>query len=352
MRRLHTIDITNLLVKIQLMFKKNFDFIAIGDITIDAFIRITEATVNCNLDRDNCKICFDFANKIPYESVTVVPAVGNSANATVAASRLGLKTALVSNVGSDLNGKDCLNSLRSDNVSTEFIKSHKDRKTNYHYVLWYEDERTILIKHEEFSYTLPHIGSPRWVYLSSLGENSLLFHQEIENYFRFHPEINLAFQPGTFQMKFGLKKLSGIYQLTKVFICNLQEAQRILETREENPAKLMAMLAALGPKIIVVTDGTKGAYSYDGKHFLFMPPYPDSKPPFERTGAGDAFSSTFVSALAIGKTIEEALMLAPINSMSVVQKIGAQEGLLTLPEVENYLKKAPENYKPREISSA
>ena len=121
-------------------------------------------------------------------------------------------------------------------------------------------------------------------------------------------------------MKFGTKKLAGIYKLTKVFICNVQEAQRILDTKEDKPLEIMKMMSWLGPKIVVITDGNKGAYAYNGDEAWFMPPYPDPKPPYERTGAGDAFSSTFVSTLAMGKTIEEALMMAPINSMSVVQK--------------------------------
>ena len=103
------------------------------------------------------------------------------------------------------------------------------------------------------------------------------------------------------------------------------------------------------PKIVVITDGTKGAYAYNGEEAWFMPPYPDPKPPFERTGAGDAFSSTFVAALAMGKSTEDALMMAPVNSMSVVQYIGAREGLLTLPELENYLQQAPEDYRPKRI---
>ena len=333
-----------------MFFNKNFDFVAIGDTTIDAFIRIKEASVNCDVNKENCQICLDYGNKIPYESVDIVPAVGNSANAAVAAARLGLKSAYVGNIGDDLNGKDCLNAFKSNNVYTKFIKIHKDKKTNYHYVLWYKDERTILIKHEEYDYELPHIGSPKWIYLSSLGENSLPFHQEIENYLKFHPETNLAFQPGTFQMKFGAEKLAGLYKLTKVFICNVQEAQRILVTKEEKPMELMKMISYLGPKIVVVTDGVKGAYAYNGDEAWFMPPYPDPKPPFERTGAGDAFSATFVAGLAMGKSIEEALMMAPVNSMSVVQKIGAQEGLLTLPEIEKYLHQAPDGYKPRKLS--
>ena len=80
-----------------------------------------------------------------------------------------------------------------------------------------------------------------------------------------------------------------------------------------------------------------------------MPAYPDMAPPFERTGAGDAFTSTFVSAIIKGNDMEGALQWAPINSMTVVQKIGAQEGLLSEHHLEEYLKKAPEWYKPSEF---
>jgi sugar/nucleoside kinase (ribokinase family) len=144
-----------------------YDFIAIGDTVTDAFIRLKDAAVTCDINREKCMICLRFKDKIPYESVTVVPAVGNSANASVSAARLGLKSALVSNIGDDYFGKECLDALIKEKVATEFVKIHKDQKTNYHYVLWYEDDRTILIKHEEFEYSLPEIGSPRWIYFSS-----------------------------------------------------------------------------------------------------------------------------------------------------------------------------------------
>ena len=69
------------------------------------------------------------------------------------------------------------------------------------------------------------------------------------------------------------------------------------------------------------------------------------KEPLDRTGAGDAFSSTFTSALANGKSLEDALLWGPINSMSVVQYVGAQKGLLSREKLEEYLKNAPESYK-------
>lgn len=327
-----------------------YDFLAIGDVVTDAFIRVKDASVHCSIDKEKCEICFRFADKVPYEEVFIIPAVGNSANAAVAASRLGLSVGFVSNVGGDYFGKECLDTLLAEHISTDFISVHEGQKTNYHYVLWYEAERTILIKHEAYSYTLPDFGSPKWVYLSSLGGNSGKFHQDLMGYMEHHPDIKLAFQPGTFQMNMGIKDLKKIYERAEVFICNKEEYQRILKKPDEHDVKaLMAAMHEEGPRITVLTDGPKGAYVSDGTSAYFMPPYPDQKPPFERTGAGDAFSSTFVALLALGMSTEDALRRAPINSMSVVQYVGAREGLLTREKLEEYLTQAPENYKPEKL---
>ena len=327
--------------------KKEYDFIAIGDVVTDAFIELEDAEVE--KEDGMVQICMRFGDKIPYKDVHVVPGVGNSANAAVSASRLGLKSAFVSNVGDDYFGEECLNALKAEKLGTEFIKIHKGKKTNYHYVLLFKGERTILIKHQEYEYSLPDIGKPKWVYLSSLGSNSLPFHSELEKYFNENPEIKLAFQPGTYQMKFGREALAGIYRRSDLFFCNKEEAQRILETREDDIKKLLIEIRKLGPKIAVITDGRNGAFVYNGEKFWQMPMYPDPKPPVDRTGAGDAFSSTFTSALALGLSIEDALRWGPVNSMSVVQHIGARAGLLTREKIEEYLKAAPENYSPKII---
>lgn len=329
------------------------DFVAIGDTVVDAFIRLKEeeAHTNCRIDTNKCEICMTFGTKIPYDFVKVIYAVGNSANASVSASRLGLQSALISNLGKDSDGDKCMESLKNDGVNLRYMKQHEDKKTNYHFVLWYRDERTILIKHENFPYTFPlETPGPRWLYLSSLNEQSLPFHHTIANYLKSHPETKLAFQPGTFQIKLGHKALSGLYNKTEVFFCNVEEAKIILQTEEFEPKNLVRMISDLGPKISVITDGPNGAYVFDGTNVWFMPVYPDPKPPYDRTGAGDSFASTFISALAHGLVPSQAITWAPINSMSVVQKIGAQEGLLTKEQLEEYLAKAPPEYKAVKLS--
>lgn len=326
---------------------KDYDFIAIGDMVTDAFIELEEAEVFGN--DGLTKICMRFGDKIPYKDVHVIPAVGNSSNAAVSASRLGLKSALVSNVGGDYFGEECLSALKKEKVGNEFVKIHKNKKTNYHYVLLFKGERTILIKHEEYDYKLPDIGKTKWIYLSSLGSNSLPFHSEIEKYLNDNPEVKLAFQPGTYQIKFGKEALAGIYKRANIFFCNKDEAKRILEIKEDDIKKLLQMIHELGPKMTVITDGIKGAFVYDSKEFWQMPMYPDPKLPLDRTGAGDSFSSTFTIAIELGLGIEIALRWGPVNSMSVVQYIGAREGLLTRKKIEEYLKQAPADYKPKKI---
>lgn len=332
---------------------KKRDFVAVGDMTTDAFIRINKASVHYEEEEHEEQLCLTNGSKIPYEFVKVVPAVGNSANAAVSASRLGLETGFVSNLGDDESGRENLKVLEGEGVDTSLVRVHEGLSSNYHYVLWHKAERTILIKHEDYPYEVPEMEAPNWMYFSSVGENSIPFHHDLAQYSKDHPEMKLAFQPGTFQIKLGVEELRDLYEATELFFCNVEEARLILGDEDFQIEKkdLPKKVSELGPNLAVITDGAEGLYAYDGTDTWFMPPYPDPKPPYDRTGAGDSFSSTFTAALAAGKDVPEALTWGPINSMSVVQYIGAQEGLLTQEKLEEYLKDAPEDYYPRKVDS-
>ncbi|MEO5645954.1 MAG: carbohydrate kinase family protein [Candidatus Paceibacterota bacterium] len=328
------------------MQNDQIDFLAIGDIVTDAFIRVTDAEVKSDADGSNPKLCFRYGDKVPYESMEEVRAVGNSANAAVAAARLGLKSSLLAHVGNDVQGQYCLDELKKNNVATDLIGIHDGIPTNYHYVLWYDVERTILVKHATFPVQMPIIPlAPKMLYLSSLGDHTEAYHHEIATFIKEHPEMKVVFQPGTFQMKLGTGVLKDIYANTYAFFCNLEEAQMITNSDTKEIKTLIKALHDLGPKLVFITDGIKGAYASDGTEAWFMPIYPHD--PYERTGAGDAFASTVSVALLQGKTIAEALRWGPINSMSVVQFVGAQKGLLTTEAVQQYLMNAPADYQPR-----
>ncbi len=319
---------------------------------MDAFIGLQEASVHCDPKHENCQLCMPFATKIPYESLTVVPAVGNASNVVVGARRLGLHSAIISAVGGDHYAKEIFDWYKKEKVSTEFVEINKKLPTNYHFVLNYEAERTILIKHQDYEYYDPRKLDNRtnWLYFSSIGEHTLPFHQHVGEYLKKHPEVKMGFNPGTFQLRFGVDKLKEIYRHTYVLFVNREEAEFILKKKAGVPMKdLFDGLHKLGPKVVCITDGPKGAYASDGTEHYFMPPYPDSKPPVSRTGAGDAFSTGFLCGLIYGLSVHDALRWAPIESMHVVQFFGAQTGLLSKPQLLQFLKKAPKNYLPKKI---
>lgn len=321
------------------------DFLAIGDMVVDTFIRLKDAEVHCDINNEHCTISMRFGDKIPFESATVVPAVGNAANAAVSAARLGLHSAYLAWAGKDRNGADCLAALEKDGVDTRYTALQEGKKTNSHYVLWYGADRTILIKHEDFDCALPDpLPAPKAVYLSSLAEHCLGLHDDIADWLERERKILLAFQPGTFQIAAGLKRLERIYARADIFVANKEEYQRILGSAEESEKRLMEIMHAKGPKICFLTDGPNGAYALSDKGAWKIRNYPDPKNPYDRTGAGDAFASTATIALLLGKSVPEALAWGPVNSMSVVQYIGAQEGLLARKALEDYLKVAPKDY--------
>lgn len=332
--------------------KKQPIMMAVGDVLIDAFITLQDARVNCDIDDENCRISMRWGDKIPYEKLVVVPAVGNGPNASVSFARMGLQSHVLTHVGDDAHGQECLDALKENNVSTDYVIKENGKKTNYHFVLSYEAERTILINHESFTYNLTeHVGDfvPDWIYFTSVAEDSLPYHAEVAKWVKDNG-IKMAFQPGTFQIKIGAEPLKDIYAASEIFFCNVEESQHILKTKSRDLPELLTAMRELGPNIVCITDGAKGAYAYDGDKMLFMPIYPDPFPPKERTGAGDSFSSAFTTFIALGYSLEDALLRAPINSMNVVQYTGAQEGLLSRDQIEDFLQKAPADYKITEIN--
>lgn len=311
-----------------------YDLIAIGDTVTDAFIKLKDATITGTPSTPDYKICLPFAEKISYEDVTIVPAVGNAPNAAVSASRLGLNTALISNIGDDEQGKEALAAFEANGVDVKYIKVNQGKKTNYHYVLWFPPDRTILTKHEHYDYSLPQVTAPKWIYFSSVAQEAFPYHEFVADYLDIHKETKFAFQPGKAEIKLGAEKLSRFYKRADIFFCNVEEAGAILGLDTLGVPELLKRMHDLGPKIVVITDGPNGAYAYDGENSWFIPVYPDGLTPKERTGAGDSFASTTTAALLLGNDLPTAMAWGAINSASVVQDVGAQKGLLPRKTIE------------------
>lgn len=328
------------------------DVLSVGDVVTDAFIKLFDDRAHTYDTEHGPMLTMPYATKVPFDHAEVLPAVGNASNAAVNFAKLGFKSGLVANVGEDSAGRDIIHTLQKAKVSSHLVHINPDKVSNYHYVMWYKTDRTILIKHEEYDYHWPNLKPkeiPKWIYFSSISKHAMEFHDDFVEWLNNHKEVKLAFQPGTFQMEAGAERLKHVYARTELMACNREEAVYITGGNYDDLHDLFDRIHALGPKIVLISDGPNGSYASDGTNRFKMPIYPDPAPPLERTGAGDAFTSTFVAAIMRGNTIDGALQWAPISSMNVVQHVGAQAGLLTEAELAALLQKAPEWYKPERI---
>lgn len=314
-----------------------FDLISIGDAVIDTFVPLLDAQIKT--DQQGSLLCLRYGDKIPVgPSVSLV--AGNAANNAVGASRLNLKVAIYLNVGNDDDAVRIKYKFKEEKVDTRYIVFNKNLPSNHHVVLDFKGERTILIYHQPWRYDLPDLDQTKWVYLTSLSpsfvESNII--QSLINYLE-RTNAKLFFNPGTFQIKLGVKKSPRLLSLTQVFVVNKEEAKIILGFEEGDSIpikKLLKSVLDLGPRNVVITDGGEGSYGYDGEKYYKLGIFPAKL--LEMTGSGDAYATGCLAALFHGKSLPEAMRWGAANGASVVEQIGPQAGLLSYDKMQEKLK--------------
>jgi sugar/nucleoside kinase (ribokinase family) len=175
------------------------------------------------------------------------------------------------------------------------------------------------------------------LYITSLNGESLEALPKILDV-AYENKIKIAWNPGIAQLEKGIKYLGPIIKNTSVLLLNKEEALMILDEDSSLIERVMMQkLLDLGPKTVVVTDGEKGSYAADSHEMVFCPA---AKSVYkESTGAGDTFGSTFIAGMIHGISMREAQKKAAINAASVVEHLGAIEGLLSRGEIDKRAKK-------------
>lgn len=318
-----------------------FDLISIGDAVIDTVVPLEEADILVGEDGVR-RIAVDFGAKIPV-GMSRSMVGGNAANNAVGSARLKLKTAIYTNVGNFEDDRDddrIKAKFKKEGVDTRYVVETDELPSNHNIILEYKGERTILVHHQSWEFDLPDLDNTKWVYLTSMSpsytESNVV--GQILNYLE-RTHAKLAYQPGTFQIKTGLKKSAKILSFCDFFIVNKEEAKHLLglENGEKADAKkLLKNLADYGPKRVVVTDGKAGSYSFDGVKFYKLECFPAKL--VEMTGAGDSYATGVVAGLIFGKDLHEAMRWGAANAASVVEQIGPQAGLLTFEQMQAKLK--------------
>ncbi|MFH1193748.1 MAG: carbohydrate kinase family protein [bacterium] len=324
--------------------KNQFDVISVGDATLDTFLKVKDILVlPSKTEEHNAMICLPYADKVLVESFEQQVA-GNAANNAIGSARLGLKAAFYSIVGNDDSGKKIIAAIKREKVSTKYLRVDRKLPTNYTVVINYDGERTQLIYRMDRAYSLPKLAKANWIYYTAVGKNHINLEKEIMDYVN-ASGAKLAFNPGDYQLARGAKALEGVLRATTVLFVNKEEGYKLVGQRET--LDLLHQLLALGPKIVVVTDGSKGAYAHDGSNAYYMKVFPVKLK--EMTGAGDSFATGFMSALYHGEKVYDALRWGTANSASVISFVGPQKGLLTKKGMKAMLTRF-KNIKPKRLA--
>lgn len=318
------------------------DLLVVGDVGIDTYYLLDkeDASVRHVGKEKECELCFDFSEKIPIEQMQKTVG-GNAANVAIGASRLGLKTALVSAVGRDEDGRSILCKLEKEDVELDYIK--QSEKTNQTAALIYKGKRTLLVHHEDRKYIFDVSVPARWLYLTSTNIGGEKINESIVNYSNKH-NTKIAFSPGTLQRRAGANVYKNILEICDLIILNKEEAIDYCGGDDKEINILLKRLIEFGPTRAVITDETRGSYGIDEKENIYFSDICPSKT-IDNTGAGDGYAVALTVALAKGKTLAEAMAWGSANASSVVEHIGPQQGLLSLPRLMKSVERCKINVK-------
>lgn len=324
-----------------------FDIVSIGDSTIDVFLDVDpqDSYAVCRLDEQECRISFGYGSKVPVKTMHRVPGVGNAANLSAGIARLGLKIAIYTVIGSDRDSIEIKDVLEREGIDSRYIVMESNKRSNFSAVLNYSGERTIFVYHEDRTYKLPKMET-NWLYLSSVAKDHQELHDEVLSFVK-SSGAKLGFNPGSYQLRDGLEGLRPLFEVTEVLLLNREEANMLVDGDVEDTKGLLKKLKNTGAKIVVITDGRNGSFATHDAREVWHVGIPEEVSVVERTGAGDAYSTAFLAATIRGKDLPQAMLEGTMNSTSVVQFVGAREGLLTERGMEEYLEKYSDEVKAR-----
>jgi len=331
--------------------KKAYKIICVGSTSKDIFFPTDEGVIIQTPEDlvSKEKIAFELGGKIRvadrYEAVG-----GVAANVAYGLTRLGHKAACYSKVGKDETGEWILGEFRRAGVPTEVLFVDAAVKTDLSaiIVLMQNGERTIFHNrdaNEKLEIIDEKFSGTEWVFVSALNGD---WQENIKKVLALKEKhgFSLAFNPGQHNIKEDAKLLLEAVAKTDVLLLNKDEAIELVmqakidlpQDRLDDEMYLLETLARIGAKVAGMTDGKRGAWSFDGKEYWYCPIYTKNGV-VDSTGCGDAFGSGFFAALLEGNSIEQALKYGMANSGSVVGAYGAIEGLLTADEMKNIVEK-------------
>ena len=334
--------------------RKEFDVLCVGSATEDVFVQVDETKIIRVEDEDECKayLALEYGAKIRVSDV-LLDTGGGATNTAVTFSRMGMRVGVVTKVGDDGPGERVIGAMEAQGIDVSHVARDPQRRTGYSVIITgFTGDRTILVYRgasghmDEQAIDWEALGRTSWIYMGSLArESAPLFGRVAE--FCGERGIKLAINPGSEQRKAGMAGLRKVFENTAALFVNRSEACGITgvepDRGPDDEKQMLTMLCEAGCKCAVMTYGSDGSEGMDGSGHYKLPAMPAEVT--STVGAGDAYAAACVVALQRGKSLPEAMAIGSANAASVVEEIGAKNGILTweqaLESVESYHESTP-----------
>jgi ribokinase len=240
---------------------------------------------------------------------------GKGANQAVAAARMGGNVSMFGAIGADEPGQMCLSALKQSGVNVDAVV------------------------------TVSSPTSTALVMVEHSGENQIVVADGANQHAAFDAAQISAADAVIVQFEIPESVIVDVGKAAKGIFC--VNAAPVRELSDELASLIDVLIvneheyAQLGePKsvLVIVTAGAKEVVAYQNGEVVAK-----SQPPkveaLDTVGAGDTFVGAFVVAYASGKTIPDALDLACAASALSTLKLGAQSGMPTAIEVNEFFNK-------------
>lgn len=300
-----------------------FDLISIGNITIDMFFKGESLTYEH--DRFQLAIGGKYFVDGFHQGTG-----GGGANVAIAASRSGVKAAVVGKIGENAFKKIILEDLRNEGVDVSLCQMEKEYLIISSILISPSGERSII------NYGTPHqhvihsvesliaLKKTKMIYLGNLPDVSFTEREKILQFLHTQ-HIPVAVNLGVKDCRRSTEQIEKFMKHVDIIMVNGHEYSELIKKdykKLDFTHRHTYLIPYLKDKLIVVTDGEMGSYAFKDNIIYYQKAIP-VKHIVDTTGAGDGFVGTFLAHYIQTQDIQESMNKGAHYSAKILGKLGA-----------------------------
>lgn len=300
-------------------------------------------SVNMDLYLNVYKMPEDGEVLVEDGGVAYIPG-GRGASAATAFNRLGYETVISAKLGADIHGQKLYQFLRETGVNTTFLKVDNEDPSGLSVIVKESDgkRRTVVYPGANLDLTGDNVEeafatSPDALYLSLELSSQTVISAARAAAAR---NIPIFVDATPANPDFPLEKLPEC----EIFSPNEDETEAFVGIRPVGAdASLRAALALykrVKCKYLVIKQGDRGAFIYDGKHYFMIPATRAGKA-VDSSAAGDAFGAAMTASYLADGDIKRAVQYGVAAGAIAVTRKGGITSLPDAGEIRDFVSKNP-----------